>query len=100
MLTQIREFIAPTNDPDEERRRGLVRILTLGFFVLSVVIVGVVSIYLLFINQKALLQRDNQLLLISAIAAVIFSVVIFYINKRTSRVASFLLLALLVTASI
>lgn len=100
MLTQIREFIAPTNDPDEERRRGLVRILTLGFFLLSVVIVGVVSVYLLFINQKALLQRDNQLLLISAIAAVIFSVVIFYINKRTSRLASFLLLALLVTASI
>jgi PAS domain S-box-containing protein len=99
MLTQMRNFIVPANDPDEERRRGLVRILAVGFFVLSVIIVGVVTFYFVFINQKAFSQRDNQLLFISAVTAIIFSIVVYYTNKQSSRLASFLLLALLVMAS-
>ena len=49
----------------------------------------------LLLNPQRLQQRDNQLLLLSAAIAFIGSTSIYYINKRSSRIASFLFLLLL-----
>ena len=100
LVTRIRDFVAPRNDPDEERRRNLVRTLSTGILVLSLLVLLVVIIYVLFIDPDGISQRDNQLTIISAAAAFFFCLVINQINKRTSRISSFLLLALLVAVSV
>jgi PAS domain S-box-containing protein len=100
MFSKIRDFVAPRNDPDEDRRRNLVRILSMGILVLSMLVLLVVIAYVLFIDPKSIQERDNQLTLASAAAAFVFSIFIFQINKRSSRVSSFLLIALLVAVSV
>ena len=100
MLAAIKAYlIPPQDDPDETRKRGLVRILTLGLLVLSVIGFVVVILYLMTTPGGWSLQ-DNQLALASAFIAIIASMGIYQLNKRSSRVSSFLLLLLLVTVSI
>src|SRR5690242_19771623 len=100
MLAKIKtNLIPPQDDPDEIRRRGLVRILTLGLLVRSVIAFVVVIAYLL-ITPGGWSLQDNQLALASAFIAIIASTGIYQLNKRSSRVSSFLLLVLLVTVSI
>jgi PAS domain S-box-containing protein len=91
-------FVSTRNDPDEIRRRGLVRVLSIGLLVLSLFAFTAILVYL-FINPDEW-QQDNQLALASAVIAFIVSAGIFQLNKRSSGLASFLLLLLLVIVPI
>jgi PAS domain S-box-containing protein len=100
MLSAFISYLIPAkNDPDEIRRRELVRILSLGLLVLSLIGFVVVLIYLL-INPTEWKLQDNRLALVTALVATTASAVIHQLNKRSSRLSSFLLLVLLVTVSI
>ena len=95
MWQKVRNFISPpADDPDEIRRQKLIRILSLGVLI-SAGLGFVVALTYLLINPQKLQQRDNQLLLLSAALAFLGSACIYYINKRSSRIASFLMLLLL-----
>lgn len=95
MLLKIRNFISPPiDDPDEIRRQNLIRILSLGILISSGLGFLGALIFLL-PNPQKLQQSDNQLLLISAAIAFLGSTSIYYINKRSSRIGSFLLLLML-----
>jgi signal transduction histidine kinase len=95
MWLQVRNFISPpTGDPDEIRRQKLIRILSLGILI-SAGLGFIGALTFLLLNPQRLQQRDNQLLLLSAAIAFIGSASIYYINKRSSRIASFLFLLLL-----
>lgn len=100
MLSAIKAYLIPAkSDPDETRRRELVRVLSLGLLVLSLIGFVVVLVYLL-VNPSGWTSQDNQLALASAFVAIIASVGIYQLNKKSSRLSSFLLLVLLVTVSI
>lgn len=99
MWTRIRNYILPAqDDPDEVRRRGIVGILSRGLLILSIVGLAVILIFL-FLNPGRWKQADNQLTVISAVVAILASLGVYQINKRSSRIASFLLLLLLVVVS-
>lgn len=100
MLSAFKSYLIPAkNDPDEIRRRELVRVLSLGLLVLSAIGFVVVLAYLL-LNPTEWKLQDNRLALVTALVATIASAVIHQLNKRSSRLSSFLLLVLLVTVSI
>lgn len=100
MLVKLKtSLIPPNNDPDEIRRRGLVRILSLGLFALSIIGFVVVSVYLV-MNPAERSSQDNQLALASAFVAIFATIGIYQLNKVSSRLSSFLLLVLLVAVSI
>jgi PAS domain S-box-containing protein len=100
MFSAIKAYlIPPQNDPDERRKRDLVRVLTLGLLVLSIIGFVVVIIYVL-LTPGSLGLQDNQLALASAFIAIVASLGIYQLNKYSSRSSSFLLLVLLVTVSI
>lgn len=100
MLAKIKtSLIPPNNDPDETRRRSLVRILSLGLFALSIIGFIVVAVYLV-LNPGGWESQDNQLALASAFVAIFATIGIYQLNKVSSRMSSFLLLILLVAVSI
>lgn len=100
MLSAIKTYFVPQkDDPDEIRKRELVRILSLGLLVLSLLGFIVVIIYLV-LNPQGWNSQDNQLALASAVIASFASAGIYQLNKRSSRLSSFLLLVLLVTVSV
>jgi PAS domain S-box-containing protein len=95
MWSQFRHFISPnTNDPDEIRRSRLLKILSLG--ILACAALGsLATIGYMLLIPAARKQDDVWLMLVSALAFLLGSVVIFYINKRSSRLAALLFLTLL-----
>jgi PAS domain S-box-containing protein len=95
MWLKIKNFISPpVGDPDEIRRNKLINILSLGILISAGLgFIGALT-FLLF-NPDKWQQPDNQLLILSAALAFLGSAMIYYINKRSSRVASFLLLLML-----
>jgi len=99
MLKTIRNYFVLKNDPDEMRRREIVRILTLGLSILAMVGFVLVATYLLS-NPVARQKLDNQLAVATAFFTSLLSFGIYQLNKRTSRISPFLLLALLVVLSI
>jgi signal transduction histidine kinase len=100
MLSAIKTYFVPQkDDPDEIRKRELVRILSLGLLVLSLLGFIVVIIYLV-LNPQGWKSQDNQLALASAVIASFASAGIYQLNKRSSRLSSLLLLVLLVTVSV
>ncbi len=95
MWLKLKNFITPpVGDLDEIRRHKLIRALSLGVIV-SAGLGFVGALTYLLTNPEKLKQPDNQLLLLSAALACLGSIGIYYINKYSSRVASFLLLLLL-----
>ncbi len=88
-----------TTDSEEIRRRGLIRILALGLLVLSLLAMAAVLIFL-FMYPQYRQQKDSLLALVSSIAATVVCVVIYQVNKYSSKAASFLWLLLFVTASV
>ncbi|MBN2118870.1 MAG: hypothetical protein JW730_20040 [Anaerolineales bacterium] len=86
-------------DSEEIRRRGLIRILALGLLVLSLLALMTIIVFL-FIYPEQWHDKEILLAIVSSIAATITSVVIYQINKYSSKTASLLLLLLFVTASI
>ena len=94
-----RFLTVPTTDSEEIRRRGLIRILSRGLLVLS--LLGIVAILVfLFTHPEQRQEKDSLLVLASSIAAAVTSIVIYQINKYSSKSASLLLLLLFVTVSI
>jgi signal transduction histidine kinase len=94
-----RYLSVPTTDSEEIRRRGLIRILSLGLLVLS--LLGIVAMLVfLFVNPEQRQESDTLLILVISIAAAVISLVIYQLNKYSSKAASLLLLLLFVTASI
>ena len=100
MLTAIRNYLFPQkNDPDEELRREIVRVLSLGLLVLSLLAFVVLGLYILLGPPKV----RNDLNIFTLVVAVITAALafgIYKLNQRTSRLSSILLLLLLVTVSI
>lgn len=99
MWTKLRNYLFASNDdPDEMRRRNVVRVLSIGLLALSSL--GLVILIIFFsIFPERWQQQDNQLAVLSAVIAILASFGIYRLNKRSSRIASFLLLVLLVTVS-
>jgi PAS domain S-box-containing protein len=89
-----RYLIPPQNDPDELRKRGLVRILARGLLGISLFALFAVAIYL--VLNPAEREQDNMLALASAGIAFVVSLGIYQINKTSSRLSSLVLLLLLV----
>lgn len=89
-----RYLIPPQDDPDELRKRGLVRILAMGLLGLSLIAFFAVAIYL--VLNTAEREQDNLLALASAGIAFVVSLGIYQINKTSSRLSSLVLLLLLV----
>jgi PAS domain S-box-containing protein len=89
-----RYLIPPQDDPDELRKRGLVRILAMGLLGISLIAFFAVAIYL--ILNPAEREQDNLLALASAGIAFVVSLGIYQINKTSSRLSSLVLLLLLV----
>lgn len=100
MLTTIRNYLFPQkNDPDEELRREIVRVLSLGLLVLSLLAFVMLGIYMLLGPAQAR-NGENLFTLFVAVVTAIFAFGIYKLNQRTSRLASIFLLLLLVTVSI
>ncbi len=92
-------MVPPKDDPDEIRKRGLVRVLALGLLALSLFAFLAIAIYLVF-NPDEWQSQDNPLALASAAIAFVVTLGIYQINKKSSRLSSFLLLLLLVAVSV
>ncbi len=93
MLTRLINFFGP-NDPDEVRRNKLLNILSLGMvFSSSVGLIGTL-LYMLSV-QGAWSQEDTKMMLVSAIVFLAGSLGVYFINKRSSRLAALLFLLLL-----
>lgn len=100
MLSAIKAYIIPPqNDPDEIRKRGLVRILAMGLLALSLFAFLAIAVYLI-LNPDEWQSADNPLALASAAIAFIVSLGIYQVNKISSRLSSSLLLLLLVAVSV
>lgn len=100
MFASIRAYLIPAkNDPDEIRKRGLVRVLSLGLLILSLFAFLAIAVYLV-INPEQWQSQDNPLALASAAIAFVVSVGIYQLNKTSSRLSSFLLLLLLAAVPI
>ncbi len=100
MLTAIRNYLFPQkNDPDEELRREIVRVLSLGLLILSLLAFVVLGLYMLFGPAKVR-NGENIFTLAVAVVTAALAFGIFKLNQRTSRLSSILLLLLLVTVSI
>lgn len=100
MLAAIQAYlIPPKDDPDEIRKRGLIRVLAMGLLVLSFLAFLAIAVYLL-VNPEEWQSQDNPLALASAAVAFIVTLGIYQINKKSSRLSSFLLLLLLVAVSV
>ncbi|RPH61940.1 MAG: PAS domain-containing protein, partial [Chloroflexi bacterium] len=96
MLTRLINFFGP-NDPDEVRRNKLLNILSLGMvFSSSVGLIGTL-LYMLSV-QGAWSQEDTKMMLVSAIVFLAGSLGVYFINKRSSRLAALLFLLLLTIA--
>jgi PAS domain S-box-containing protein len=89
----------PADDPDEIRRRQIMSILARGLLVLSLLASAAILIFL-FLNPERWTLPGNQLTVATGIIAVLISLVIFQVNKRSSRISSFILLMLLTLISI
>ncbi len=100
MLTAIRNYLFPQkNDPDEELRREIVRVLSLGLLVLSLLAFVVLGLYILF-GPAQVRNGENLFTLVVAVVTATLALGIYKLNQRTSRLSSILLLLLLVTVSI
>jgi PAS domain S-box-containing protein len=99
MWVIIKNYFTVKNDPDEMRRRELVRILTLGLLTFSLLGFVTIAIYLLLHPDKQQ-ESENLLALASAVIASFASVGIYQLNKHTSRLSALTFLMLLVTVSI
>lgn len=99
MLSQIQTFVKPDlNNPDEIRRKKLINILSLGIILCSVL--GLLAIIIfLSLNPEKWAQQDNQLIVASAVIVFIGGLSIYYVNKRSSRIAASLFLLLLTLVS-
>ena len=100
MLAALKSYLIPRkDDPDEIRKRGLVRILAIGLLALSLFAFLAVAVYLI-LNPDEWQSADNPLALASAGVAFIVALGIYQINKKSSRLSSFMLLLLLVAVSV
>ena len=100
MLTTIRNYLFPQkNDPDEELRREIVRVLSLGLLILSLLAFVVLGLYML-LGPVQVRNDENLFTLVVAVVTAVFAFGIFQLNKRTSRLSSIFLLLLLVIVSI
>lgn len=100
MWSRIKAFInPPANDPDEIRRRQIMSVLSRGLLALSLLALVIILIFLS-LNPEKWKQPGNLLTVISAGIAAFISVVILQVNKRSSRLSSFMLLVLLTLISI
>ncbi len=100
MWSRIKAFIYPSaNDPDEIRRRQIMSVLSRGLLALSLLALVIILIFLS-LNPEKWKQSGNQLTVISAGVAAFISLVILQVNKRSSRLSSFMLLVLLTLISI
>lgn len=91
-------FVSTSNSQDEIRRRGLVRVLSIGLLALSLLAFSVIAIYL--VLNPAEWEQDNVLALASSVIAFVVSAGIYQLNKKSSGLASFLILLLLVIVPI
>jgi signal transduction histidine kinase len=99
MWSKIRSFIRPNeNDPDEIRRRGLVNILSIGVLICALLALVVTAIVIISSPEK-LKNSGVSLLLASIFIFVLGTLSIYFINKRSSRLAAFLLLTLFTIGS-
>ena len=100
MLNQIKHFIKPAiDDPEEIRRRQLIRILALGLLAFSSIGLLLIIAFLS-ANPEKWQKTDNQLLVVSAVFAILACASIYYLNKFSSRLASFLFLLMLTLISL
>ncbi len=100
MWSRIKAFInPPANDPDEIRRRQIMSVLLRGLLGLSLFALVVILIFLS-LNPDKWKESGNQLTIISAAVATLISIVIFQVNKHSSRLSALLLLTLLTLISI
>lgn len=91
-------FVSTRNSQDEIRRRGLVRVLSIGLLALSLLAFSAIVIYLILNPDEW--EQDNLLALASSIIAFVVSAGIYQLNKKSSGLASFLILLLLVIVPI
>lgn len=99
-MSILQRFLpASPADSEEIRKRSLIRILSLGLLVLS--LLGAVAILaFLFTHPEQWQEKDSLLALISSIAGAITCAVIYRINRYSSQAASLLLLLLFVIVSV
>ena len=100
MLLKFKSFIIPgSNDPDEIRRRNLLNILSRGIFILALLSL-IIAIAFIVISPIYLEKPGTVFLLLSIVIFTLGSLAVFFINKRSSRIAAFLLLTLFIIGSI
>ena len=97
--TLKRYLIPPQNDPDELRKKELIRTLALGLMGLSLFAFLAVAVYLI-LNPDQWQSQDNPLALASATIAFIVTLGVYQVNKTSSRLSSFMLLLLLVVVPV
>ena len=96
MLTSIRNYLFPQkNDPDEELRREIVRVLSLGLLILSLLAFAFLGLFVL-LGPSQMRNGENLLTLAIAVITALLAFGIYKLNQRTSRLSSILLLLLLI----
>lgn len=100
MWPRFIKFISPPpNDPDEIRRRQIMSILARGMLGLSLLALLAIVIFLT-INPEKWTQPGNLLTVVTGAVAVVISIVIYLVNRRSSRLSALLLLIFLTLISI
>ncbi|MFZ5910182.1 MAG: sensor histidine kinase [Chloroflexota bacterium] len=98
MLESILEphVAGPTTDPDDIRRRRLLNILLLGFFLAAIGGIFVLAIDSL--TQKRIVPEEGRWLWGIVVAFLVGSVGLYFVNRYSGRAAAFLLLLFLTVA--
>ena len=84
-LLHISHFLdVPTTDPDDARRRKLLNVILVGFFIVGILSALATFSVIVFIKQSTDTFKENIGLALTLVGVSVGSTVVFYINRKFS----------------